>query len=233
MRGPLSVAAAQPRCEARDLPANALAHAEAILAAGARLVLFPELSLTGYELEADPVAVTDPALATIVEACHAAGSIALVGAPVEEEGRKYIAALRVDGERVSVVYRKSHPGGDELKRFSAGDGPTVIDVDGWRVGLGICKDTGMAEHTAGTAALGVDVYLAGLVHAREELDEQDARGPRIAAACRSYVVFASFAGPTGGGYDTTAGASTIWASDGTVLARASSAPGDIARAELE
>ena len=153
--------------------------------------------------------------------------------PIEEEGRSFIAALLVDGDGIAVAYRKSHPGGDELGRFSAGDGPTAIDVDGWRVGLGICRDTGVAEHTAGTAALGVDAYVAGLVHAREELDEQDARGPRIAAACRSYVVFASFAGPTGGGYDATAGASTIWAPDGSVLARASSAPGDIARAELQ
>ncbi len=232
MKGPLSVAAAQPRCEAGDLRANALAHAEAIRAAGARLVLFPELSLTGYELEADPVAAADPALTPIVEACRTTGSLALVGAPIEEESRSFIAALLVDGDGIAVAYRKSHPGGDELGRFSAGDGPTAIDVDGWRVGLGICKDTGVAEHTAGTAALGVDVYLAGLVHARKELDEQDARGQRIAAACRSYVVFASFAGPTGGGYDATAGESTIWAPDGTVLARASAAPGDIVRAEL-
>jgi predicted amidohydrolase len=232
MRAPLTVAAAQPRCEAGDVRTNALAHAEAIRSAGARLVLFPELSLTGYELDAEPVALDDPALVPIAEACRAAGSVALVGAPVEQAGRSFIAALRVDPEGPAVAYRKSHPGGDELYRFSAGDGATTIDVDGWRVGLGICKDTGVAAHTACTAALGVDLYAAGLVHAREELDEQDARGVRIAAACRSYVVFASFAGPTGGGYDVTAGESTIWSPDGTVLARASSAAGDIARAEL-
>ena len=232
MRPPLLVAAAQPPSESGDLAANARAHADAIRAAHSRLVLFPELSLTGYELEAEPVSCADPALASIIEACHAVDSIALVGAPVEEAGRSFIAALRIDGEGASVAYRKSHPGGDELERFSQGDGPTVIGIDGWRVGLGICKDTGMAEHTAGTATLGVDVYLAGLVHARDELGEQDDRGMRIAAACRSYVVFASFAGPTGGGYHATAGVSTIWGPDGSILARASDAPGDIARAVL-
>ena len=90
----------------------------------------------------------------------------------------------------------------------------------------------MAEHTAGIASLGVDVYVAGLVHTPEQLGEQDARGRRIAQACDSYVVFASFAGPTGGGYATTAGSSTIWAPDGSVIARASAAPGDIALAQL-
>lgn len=209
-----------------------MAHADAILSAKARLVVFPELSLTGYELDSEPVALTDPALRPIVDACAATGSVALVGAPIEEGGRYFIAALRIDGSGVGVAYRKSHVGGDEVKRFSAGAGPTVIDIDGWRVGLGICKDTGVAEHTAGTASLGVDVYVAGLVHSPEELGEQDARGRRIAQACDSYVVFASFAGPTGGGYDATAGSSAIWAPDGSVIARASDAPGDIALAQL-
>jgi len=232
VRAPLSVAAAQPRCKACNVVANALEHAEAIHAAGARLVVFPELSLTGYELDAEPVALTDPALRPVVDACAAVGSVALVGAPVEKAGSRFIAALRVDGSGITVAYRKSHLGGDEPPRFSVGDGPTAIGVGGWRLGIGICKDTGVAEHTAGTAKLDVDVYVAGLVHTPEELEEQDARGERIAAACRSYVVFASFAGSTGGGYDTTAGRSTVWSPDGRILARASRSPGDIASARL-
>jgi len=98
--------------------------------------------------------------------------------------------------------------------------------------LAVCKDTGVAEHTAGTAALGVDVYAAGLVHSPVELDEQDERGRRIAAACDSYVAFASFAGPTGGGFSATAGRSTIWSPDGRVIARANPELGDMARAVL-
>ena len=233
MRAPLSVAAAQPACEANAVAANALAHAHAVHAATARVVVFPELSLTGYELDADPVSPGDAALRPILDACARTGSIALVGAPVEEAGRRSIAALRIDGVGAWVAYRKAHLGGEETARFSPGDGPAVLEVDGWRLGMAICKDTGVAGHTAATAALGVDVYVAGVVHLREELGEQDARGHRIAAACRSYVAFASFAGPTGGGYEATAGTSTIWAPDGTVIARAGGRPGDIVRAVLE
>jgi predicted amidohydrolase len=195
-------------------------------------VIFPELSLTGYELEADPVSVSDEVLAPLIGACAEAASIALVGAPVEEDGLRFIAALRVDGRGATVAYRKSHLGGDEVALFAPGGGPTVLDVDGWRVGVAICKDTGVVEHTAATADLGIDVYAAGLVHPPSELVEQDARGQRIAATCRSYVAFASFAGPTGGGYDATAGESTIWAPDGCVLSRATAAPDDMAIAEL-
>jgi len=63
--------------------------------------------------------------------------------------------------------------------------------------LGICKDTSSPEHIAGTAALGVDAYAAGLVHRLEELSEQESRAVLIAKTCRAWVVFASFAGPTG------------------------------------
>jgi predicted amidohydrolase len=92
----------------------------------------------------------------------------------------------------------------------------------------VCKDTGAAQHTPGVAALGVDAYLAGLVHYADELVEQEARAVVIAWTCRAYVVFASFAGPTGAGYDQTAGHSAIWSADGLPIARAGAGPGDIA-----
>jgi predicted amidohydrolase len=105
-------------------------------------------------------------------------------------------------------------------------------VDGWRVGLGVCKDTGTAGHIGAIATLGVDVYAAGLIHAPHELGEQDAQGLRIAAACAAPVVFASAAGPVGGPYEHTAGTSTVWAGDGAVLVRAGAEPGDVARTVL-
>jgi predicted amidohydrolase len=229
----LSIAAVQPVCVARDVEANAVAHASAVLGAGARLVVYPELSLTGYELDAPAVSCTDPRLAPIVEACRSTGAIALVGAPIDEDGRAYIAVLRIDGSGVRVAYRKTHLAGDELHRFAAGDGPTAMEVDGRRVGIGICKDTGTDEHINGVADLGVDLYVAGLVHHANELAEQDRRGRRIALRCGAPVVFASFAGPTGGGFDHTAGTSSAWTRDGIQVARASADPGDAVRLNID
>ena len=232
MTAELTVAVAQPRCRPLDLAANVRAHADAVRSAGARVVVFPELSLTGYELEAPAVDPSDPALLELVDACATTGSVAFAGAPVEEDGRRFIATLLVDGDGATVAYRKSHLGGDEVRGHAPGEGPTAVTIDGWRLGMGICKDTGVAAHTEGTAALGVDVYVAGLVHMPDELGEQDARGLRIAAACDAHVAFASAAGPTGGAFDATAGESTIWSPAGDVLARATDAPGDVARAVL-
>ncbi len=214
------------------MAANARAHADAIRDAHARVVVFPELSLTGYELDAQPVSPEDHDLAPIVDACADTGSIAFLGAPIAEDGRLSIATLRVDADGVAVVYRKTFLGGDELNRFTPGEGATAVEVDGWRLGLGICKDTGVDEHVRQIAALEVDAYLAGIVHHPEELPVQEARALAIAAAADAYVVFASFAGATGGGYDRTAGSSAIWSPAGTALARAGVAAGELARATL-
>jgi predicted amidohydrolase len=106
-------------------------------------------------------------------------------------------------------------------------GPTV-----GAVGLGICKDTGVQQHIDDTARLEPDLYVAGLVHHDHELSEQEARAQRIAHACDAYVAFASFAGPTGGGYDETAARSGVWSPAGEPLAQAGDAPGEVARATI-
>jgi predicted amidohydrolase len=108
----------------------------------------------------------------------------------------------------------------------------VFEVDGWRLGVGICRDTGIGEHVDAMAGLAIDAYLAGLVHRSDEVAEQERRAVLIAGRCRAYVAFTSFAGPAGGGYHDTAGSSAIWSPAGDVLAQAGARPGDLARATL-
>jgi predicted amidohydrolase len=233
VREPLTIAVAQPLCVLYDVAANAEAHAAAVRSAGARVIVFPELSLTGYELAAPAITAADPRLAPIVAACDEVGTLALVGTPVPgEAGRPHIAMLAIDGSGASVAYRKMWLGTAEAQRFTPGSKPAVLDVDGWRLGLAICKDTGIPQHAADTAVLGIDAYLAGTVESAEEADLQDERARRVATGHQVWVAVASFAGPTGGGYDRAAGRSAIWTPDGVLAARAGPEPGAIAQATL-
>ncbi|MFD9500448.1 carbon-nitrogen hydrolase family protein [Streptomyces sp. NPDC060035] len=221
----LSIAVAQPRCTAHDVAANAVAHAEAVRAAEARVVVFPEMSLTGYELDAAPIAPDDERLAPIFAACAETGTLALVGAPVPGP---HIATLAVEGDGAYVAYAKVHLHGSEVLRFVPGE-PAVVEVDGWRLGLAICRDTGIPEHAAKTAALGIDGYAAGVIHADHEAELLDERARRVAADHGVWVATAAFAGPTGGGFDRTSGRSGIWSADGELIAQADTAPDGIAR----
>ncbi|MET8093647.1 carbon-nitrogen hydrolase family protein [Micromonospora sp. NPDC005220] len=225
----MRLAVVQPPCVPLDVAANARAHAAAVRAARARLVVFPELSLTGYELDAPVVSVDDPRLAPLVEACAETGTLALAGAPVAGD---HIATLAVTADGVAVAYRKMWLGGEEARRFRPGDTPTVFAVDGWRVGLAICKDTGVAAHAARTAELGIDVYAAGVTESAHDAAVTDERAHRIATTHRIWVAVASFAGSTGGGYTETAGQSAIWTPEGEVYARAGTEPGVLVSADI-
>lgn len=220
----------------RDLAGNVAAHASAVIGAAARLVVFPELSLTGYSPQAPVVDPRSPALTPLVEACAEAGTTALVGAPIRissgHAGERGIGVLAVDGDGIRPAYVKMHLGAEEAKRFVPGRAPARIDIDGWRIGLGVCKDTRKSRHLAETAALGIDLYVAGLVHAPHEAGELAARAARIRDRYAVPVAFAGFAGRTGGGYPSTSGRSTIWDVDGRLLAACGSQPGEVAVAVL-
>jgi predicted amidohydrolase len=232
-RKPLVIAVAQPKTTAYDVVANAAEHAGAVRAAQARVVVFPELSLTGYELDAPTIADDDQRLAPIVEACAELGAIALVGAPVRDAtGSEYIAMLAVDGNGSRVAYRKVYVDESE-DRFSPGDGPKVLVVDGWRLGLAICRDTRFPEHDAATAALGMDVFVASVLDHVRDAHIPVERAQRVAAAHGVWVATAAFAGSTGGGFDQAAGGSTVWSPDGEALARAGTEAGEVVKATLQ
>jgi len=230
----LTIAVAQPVVVTGDVEINAGRHAEAVVAAGARLVVFPELSLTGYDLSAATLTPDDPRLSALTVACARTGTVALVGAPIDGPHGPQIATIAVgaaeDDQRARprVAYRKQHLGAAEIARFTPGDGPAVLTVDGWRVGLGICKDTGTPAHVQAMAALTIDLYVAGLVHHAGDEAEIQRRARTITAATGAPVAFASFAGPTGGGFDATAGQSGVWWRTGERLVCAGLQPGAFA-----
>lgn len=62
-------------------------------------MVYPELSLTGYRLDVDPLEPADHRLRPLVETCGRAGSTALAGAVVHDDARR-IAVLEVTGGRL-------------------------------------------------------------------------------------------------------------------------------------
>ncbi|MCM6774850.1 carbon-nitrogen hydrolase family protein [Nocardia sp. CDC159] len=223
MRRELKIAVAQPKCVAHDVVANAVEHAQAIREARARVVVFPELSLTGYELDAEIVTPDDDRLAPIIDACAETGALALAGAPVSGP---HIGVLGVDAHGATIVYRKVHLHGSESHRFVPGE-HAALEVDGWRLGLAVCLDTKFPEHAARTAELGMDGYVAGVVNADHEAELAGERARRVAADHGVWVAIAAFACPTGGGFDRTCGRSGIWSATGELLAEAGPEPGDL------
>lgn len=155
MSGP-TIALAQVNPCVGDIAGNAAlvrSSARTAAAAGARLVAFPEMVITGYPIEdlalrrsfqrAAEAAVRQ--LAADLEADGLGAVTVVVGTlGVNAHGAPINEAVVIEGGRVTARYAKHHLPNygvfDERRIFAQGDATLVIDVDGRGVGIVICED---------------------------------------------------------------------------------------------
>jgi len=149
MTGPLTLALAQINPTVGDIAANERKITEQIRtagAAGAQLVLFPELSVTGYppeDLLLKEHFLSDARAAVVRIAAHTHGTVALVGFPERAEDVYNACAVLADGE-IQAIYRKvflpNYGVFDEQRYFQSGTQGALIKVGDVTVGLTICED---------------------------------------------------------------------------------------------
>ncbi|MFD3873888.1 carbon-nitrogen hydrolase family protein [Streptomyces sp. NPDC058623] len=235
----MRIAAAQLSCVPADIAANA-ARAAGLAAAAraqdAELVVFPEFTLTGYELEAlaaDPglwTAADDPRLDPLRSAGVAvAVNVALAAA---DGGRPFIATLvyGADGALLTT-YPKQHLYQQERDAFRAGTGDGRFELGGIRFSLGVCYDNHFPELTGRAAADGCRVHLASTLYGSGDGIAERARiYPGIARDHGLYVVLANHVGPAGRW--TGCGRSAVWAPGGTLLAEAGPTREGVVTAEV-
>jgi NAD+ synthase (glutamine-hydrolysing) len=146
---PLRVALAQMNATVGDIEGNARCVRDMIGQArddGARLVLFPELALTGYPpddllLKTHFVDAAGDALQEIAGATE--GIVALIGFPERADDVYNSLAVVADGE-IHAIYRKEYLPNygvfDEHRYFQAGTQPAIAEINGIGVGLTVCED---------------------------------------------------------------------------------------------
>lgn len=230
------LAAAQTIPVRGDVPANVEQHLRlaAIAAAEqAQVVVFPELSLTGYELDlAVDLAFTpeDPRLAPLVEAASAHSTTLVVGAPVAMGAGLQLGALLLSPDGTVDVYTKHHlgafpadanPGGSvppaERTVFDPGDHDPLLHFGADVAAVAICADTGRPSHPEQAARRGATSYLASMFVIPSDLEKDAANLETYATRHAMTVVFANYGGPSGG--LPAAGSSAIWSPRGECLAR--------------
>ncbi len=227
----LIVAVAQTSAEPGDVSTNAASAAALVHGAadlGARLLMFPQLSLVGYDLAlfADPsswVTENDPRLDVVRQAVQERELTAVVGAAYRRpDGTAWIASLVMRPGGGIHVHGKRNLHGVERDLFQpAGRGP-LLDVDGWRVALALCLDAGMPGHAEDAARDGAEVYAGSALYTREEARRMDIHFAARAMDHRMYAVVANHAG-TGPGWESCGG-SGVWHPDGTRLTQAGTGP---------
>jgi NAD+ synthase (glutamine-hydrolysing) len=243
MTGPLRIALSQMNAVVGDIPGNerrVLDDLRRARAAGAQLVLFPELAVTGYPPE--DLLLKEHFLADAREAvdriaAEATGIVAVVGFPERALDVYNAAAVLADGA-VRATYRKVHLPNygvfDEVRYFQSGPGGALIEVDGVTVGLTICEDIWqpgmpMSQEALAGATVVVNIsaspYVAGKGIVRERMIAQRARDHLCAVAFCALV----------GGQDELIfdGHSFVVDHDGDVVARSPQFEEDLLIAEVD
>jgi NAD+ synthase (glutamine-hydrolysing) len=205
-----------------------LAHAAR--EAGARLIVFPELVLSGYPPE-DLVLKRH-----FMQDCRAAlallagevpkDAVVIAGTPLPERGRGFNAAAVLAGGRLLGFYRKmllpNYGVFDEKRVFAAGAHPLVLDLDAVRVGLHICEDSWFpneapcralrAARVDAVVNISASPYHRGKLKLRENVMRRAARVIGAPLLCCNLV----------GGQDELVfdGGSLVVSAQGKLLARA-------------
>lgn len=193
----------------------------------ADLIVFPELTVTGYPpedllLRPGFVRQMEPALQRLCDEIR--GITAVVGCPLPTpEGLRNAAVILGDGVRRATYYKRWLPNYsvfDEKRYFMPGEDPTVVAVAGVRVGVTICEDVwlpGPVERAAEVGAqllvnLNASPYHAGKGDQRLEVLRQRVREGHIP------IVYVNLLG----GQDELVfdGGSMVVGADGALIQRA-------------
>nr|WP_303803350.1 carbon-nitrogen hydrolase family protein [Snodgrassella alvi] len=186
------------------------------------VIIFPELSLTGYELYLSKnlgFDRKDKRLSVFQNLSDQYKIIIIVDAPIlNEVGGVEIGLFIICPYTTTTYYSKMHLHEGETKFFSPGKREIIFDCKGTFIGLAICADITKDTHPYNLANKGASIYLCSMLITSNGYDEVTKILRDYAIKHELVVAMANFSGDTGGWKAT--GMSAIWNSNGDLLAKA-------------
>ncbi|MBB5438912.1 putative amidohydrolase [Pedobacter sp. AK017] len=222
----MTIALAQTKPFRGNISLNINAHIKFITRAiqmDADIILFPELSLTGYEPRMAKNLVIKPEDSRLKIFQHMSNAHKLtiiLGAPVRCMEGINISLLIFQPDRSMQIYAKQKLHPDELPYFVAGQTQTIVDVHGKNIAPAICYESLDNMHCQNAKKLGADFYLVSVAKSEEGCKKA---GPIYSSLAKLHsipVLMANFAG-TCEDFDA-AGTSSIWSAEGKLLEQLSS-----------
>ena len=121
-------------------------------AAGAQLILLPELTNSGYvfqskqEVAARATKLDSPLMQRWSALVRELDIVLVVGLAIEEEGIFYNASAIFDASGLCGWYKKVHLWNDEVDFFTAGeDGPLIVETKVGKIATMVCYDVEFPE----------------------------------------------------------------------------------------
>jgi predicted amidohydrolase len=214
----MKLAVAQLKPTTGDIEKNIshhLAIVEMAISKRTSLIVFPELSLTGYEPSLANSLAIDPLDARLqdFQSLSDRGNITVgVGVPTRGAYGVLISIIFFQPNRSRQVYSKRYLHPDEEPFFVPGDNLNGLMVDNKKVSFAICYEISIPEHTRVALADGAQFYVASVAKFLHGIEKANMQLRATAKAFSVPVLMSNAIGPSDGG--ECAGQSSIWDGDG-------------------
>ncbi len=251
-QGFIKVAAVTPKIRVADPAYNAGVICERLEEAcknGAKIIVFPELCITGYtcgDLFLQEILLREASaqLLCIAERTRGKDALVMVGLPLEREGRLYnVAAVLRDGEILGMIPKANIPSYAEFyegRHFAEGNaepvpfpfmgrtvpfGTNILfsceTVHGLTVGCEICEDLWVADAPAVNHALKGATVIANLSASNETIGKDEYRELLVKSVSARLLCGYVYASAGEGEstQDLVFGGHNLIAENGTILAQ--------------
>jgi predicted amidohydrolase len=217
----MKLCVAQTRPFKGDVQANIERHIELLeLAAanGADTVIFPELSLTGYEPTLAKELATQPEdrrfdpFQTISDA---RGITIGVGVPTKNPGGICISMVLFQPHQPRQIYSKAYLHSDEDPFFVPGKNSAALKNGRTNIALAICYELSVPEHAEKAFKNGAQVYLASVAKTASGVEKALHSLSEIARKYSMTVLMSNCLGLCDG--VECAGKSSVWNNEGRLL----------------
>jgi len=172
----MKIAIAQYPCVQGDIRKNINRHCSWIEKASehkAEIILFPELSLSGYEPKlADQLSmpIYHPDLDVFQELSEELGIVIALGIPGKTDAGVHISQALFHPYAERMLYSKRILHDDEKPYFNAGKSRAELRVANLDIALGICYESMQEQHWTSIDSTRSHLYLASVSKTREGMD---------------------------------------------------------------
>jgi predicted amidohydrolase len=217
----MRICAAQPKPIKGDIQANIESHKRFInlaLVNDADLIIFPELSLTGYEptLAKQLATTPDDGRLNEFQTISTANQITIgVGIPTINHPRPTISMVIFQPNQPRITYFKQHIHADEEPYFVNGRSPTNLISHNPTIALAICYEIAVPQHAQAAHDNGAEIYLASVAKTINGIEPARKRLSEIARIYSMTVIMSNCVGLADG--QQCAGKSSIWNNKGQLL----------------
>lgn len=219
----MKIGVAQTRPAKGDIPQNIEGHKRLIALAidnGAHMIVFPELSITGYEPELAKDLATnqdDSRLQDFQQLSDTNNIIIGVGMPLKQDTGITISMIIFQPRQPRQTYSKQHLHEDEFPYFVSGHGQVFLKTHNNTIAPAICYELSVAEHPEYVYRHGANIYIASVAKTANGMEKANKTLAGTASKYGMTVLIANSLGPSDNFIG--AGKSAIWNSSGELLAQ--------------